>query len=143
MTINDPDTTVIVPCDEALSNYKNLPLAQVEPAGHGIGRSRGGWMTKIHHAVDGSGRPLAVVVTDEQRNGGPAFVSQVARYHGMGNMMNETEVRSMRQARDEVAAAQRRLAELVLYARESGATWAEIGRALGISRQAVQQRYSV
>ncbi len=38
----------------AVSNYKNLPFTQVEPAGHGIGRSRGGWMTKIHH---GGGRP--------------------------------------------------------------------------------------
>jgi transposase len=26
----------------AVSNYKNLPLAECEPAGHGIGRSRGG-----------------------------------------------------------------------------------------------------
>jgi transposase len=26
----------------AVSNYKNLPLAECEPAGHGIGRSRAG-----------------------------------------------------------------------------------------------------
>ncbi len=37
-----------------------------EPAGHAIGRSRGGLTTKIHHAVDGNGRPLAVVVTPGQ-----------------------------------------------------------------------------
>lgn len=37
-----------------------------EPAGHAIGRSRGGLTTKIHHAVDGHGRPLAVVVTPGQ-----------------------------------------------------------------------------
>ncbi len=52
------------------SNYKNLPLAEIEPPGHGIGRSRGGLSTKIHHAVDGRGRPLAIVVTGGQRNDG-------------------------------------------------------------------------
>lgn len=52
------------------SNYKNLPFHEVEPAGHGIGRSRGGLTTKIHHAVDGRGRPLAVVITGGQRNDG-------------------------------------------------------------------------
>ncbi len=54
----------------AQSNYKDLPLADCEPAGHGIGRSRGGLTTKIHTAVDGRGRPLAVVVTGGQRNDG-------------------------------------------------------------------------
>jgi transposase len=52
------------------SNYKNLPDSECEPAGHGIGRSRGGLTTKIHHAVDGKGRPLAVVVTGGQRHDG-------------------------------------------------------------------------
>jgi transposase len=54
----------------ATSNYKNLPDSECEPAGHGIGRSRGGLTTKIHHAVDGKGRPLAVVVTGGQRHDG-------------------------------------------------------------------------
>ena len=60
----------------ALSNYKNRPLDDTEPAGHGIGRSRGGLTTKIHTAVDGKGRPLAVVVTGGQRNDG-AMLSTV------------------------------------------------------------------
>ncbi len=54
----------------ATSNYKNSPDSECEPAGHGIGRSRGGLTTKIHHAVDGKGRPLAVVVTGGQRHDG-------------------------------------------------------------------------
>lgn len=54
----------------ATSNYKNLRDQECEPAGHGIGRSRGGLTTKIHHAVDGRGRPLAVVVTGGQRHDG-------------------------------------------------------------------------
>lgn len=54
----------------ATSNYKNLPDQECEPAGHSIGRSRGGLTTKIHHAVDGRGRPLAVVITGGQRHDG-------------------------------------------------------------------------
>ncbi|WP_435843097.1 IS5 family transposase [Streptomyces lavendulae] len=42
------------------------PATEGEPAGHAIGRSRGGLTTKIHDAVDGNGRPLAVVVTPGQ-----------------------------------------------------------------------------
>ena len=60
----------------ARSNHKNLRLDKVEPAGHGIGRSRGGLTTKIHHAVDGNGLPLAIVVTGGQRNDG-AMLEQV------------------------------------------------------------------
>lgn len=33
-----------------------------EPADHAIGRSRGGLSTRIDHAVDGRGRPLAVLI---------------------------------------------------------------------------------
>jgi len=42
----------------------------------------------------------------------------------------------------EVAQAARRLTlELVLLARERGATWAEVGAAFGISRQAACERF--
>lgn len=58
------------------ANHKKLPLDEVEPPGHGIGRSRGGLTTKIHHAVDGRGRPLAAIVTGGQRNDG-AVLAQV------------------------------------------------------------------
>ncbi len=64
------NTTRLISTQGATSNYKNLPDSQVEPAGHGIGRSRGGLTTKIHHAVDGRGRPLAVVVTGGKRHDG-------------------------------------------------------------------------
>ncbi len=42
-----------------LWNHKNLHL---EPADHAIGRSRGGLSTKIHHACDGKGRPLVMLL---------------------------------------------------------------------------------
>lgn len=53
-----------------------MPLEEIEPVGHGIGRSRGGLTTKVHHAVDGNGMPLAIVVTGGQRNDG-AMLEQV------------------------------------------------------------------
>lgn len=59
-----------------MSNHKNRREDVVhgnEPAGHGIGRSRGGLTSKIHHAVDGRGRPLAVVVTPGQSHDGRAL----------------------------------------------------------------------
>ena len=43
---------------------------EVEPDGHGIGCSRGGLTTKVHYAVDGNGRPLAIALTGGQRNDG-------------------------------------------------------------------------
>jgi len=49
-----------------------------EPPGHGIGRSRGGWTVKIHHAVEGRGRPVAVVVTGGQRNDGTVLEQVLA-----------------------------------------------------------------
>jgi transposase len=52
--------------------------ASVNPAGHGIGKSRGGLTSKIHHAVDGHGRPLAAVVTGGQRNDGAMLAEVLA-----------------------------------------------------------------
>jgi transposase len=40
-------------------NYKKL---WTEPDDHAVGRSRGGLSTKIHHACDGKGRPLAFII---------------------------------------------------------------------------------
>lgn len=45
------------------SNYKNPPP---EPDDHALGRSRGGWTTKAHVAVDGKGRPLSILLTGGQ-----------------------------------------------------------------------------
>ncbi|USX47898.1 IS5 family transposase [Dietzia kunjamensis] len=63
------------------SNHKNRPFRDCEPAGHGIGRSRGGLTTKIHSAVDGRGRPLANVITGGQRNDGAMLAEVLADIH--------------------------------------------------------------
>ncbi|WP_407662274.1 IS5 family transposase [Mycolicibacterium rutilum] len=52
------------------SNYTN---PRIEPPDHGIGRSRGGLTSKIHHLVDGRGRPLVVLVSPGQANDAPVF----------------------------------------------------------------------
>jgi transposase len=43
-------------------------------AGEAIGRSRGGLTSKIHLAVDGRGRPLAVVLTEGQAGDNPQLM---------------------------------------------------------------------
>ena len=63
------------------SNHKNRPFRDCEPAGHGIGRSRGGLTTTIHSAVDGRGRPLANVITGGQRNDGAMLEQVLADIH--------------------------------------------------------------
>jgi hypothetical protein len=42
-----------------------------EPADHALGRSRGGWGTKLHLATDGTGLPAAVKVSAGQANEAP------------------------------------------------------------------------
>ena len=44
---------------------KNLPPG--EPADHALGRTRGGWGSKIHLVCDGRGLPLATVLTGGQK----------------------------------------------------------------------------
>lgn len=55
----------------ARSNYKNPPT---EPTDHGLGRSRGGWTTKIHLVVDALGRPLAIRITPGQAGDNPQLL---------------------------------------------------------------------
>jgi transposase len=45
-----------------------------EPADHALGRSRGGWSTKLHLAVDNARYPLAALVTAGQAHDGPQMI---------------------------------------------------------------------
>jgi transposase len=54
------------------SNHKNQKWS--EPDDHAPGRSRGGLSTKVHAAVDGRGRPLAVLVSPGQGGDAPMGV---------------------------------------------------------------------
>jgi transposase len=62
--------------------------AQVEPPGgsgdpephdHALGRSRGGWTTKLHLACEQGRKVLSVLVTGGQRGDSPQFVPVLAR----------------------------------------------------------------
>lgn len=44
-----------------------------EPRDHGLGRSRGGFTTKLHLAVEQGQKPMSIVVTAGQRGDSPEF----------------------------------------------------------------------
>ncbi|MFE4774859.1 transposase [Streptomyces sp. NPDC056713] len=44
-----------------------------EPPDHGLGRSRGGFTTKLHLAVEQGQKPMSIVVTAGQRGDSPQF----------------------------------------------------------------------
>jgi transposase len=60
----------------ARSNYNN---PREEPPDHGLGRSRGGLSTKIHHLVDGRGLPLVIAVAAGHANDAPALLPLLAQ----------------------------------------------------------------
>src|ERR1700722_2352066 len=47
---------------------------RIEPADHGLGRSRGGWTTKIHLACEQGQKPLSVVITAGQCGDAPYLI---------------------------------------------------------------------
>jgi transposase len=55
--------------------------AGLEPADHGLGRSRGGWTTKLHLAVEQGRKPLSLVITGGQRGDSPQFIPVLERIH--------------------------------------------------------------
>jgi transposase len=52
-------------------------VGKVEPADHALGRSRGGFTTKIHLACEQRQRPLSIRITAGQRGDSPQFVAVV------------------------------------------------------------------
>src|SRR5215218_2159840 len=52
---------------------------QVEPADHALGRSRGGWTTKLQLGCEQGRKPLAILVTAGQRGDSPQFAAVVER----------------------------------------------------------------
>ncbi|MGW5868993.1 transposase [Streptomyces sp. NPDC055239] len=70
-----------MPRSSACSRNPETGLLQKEPPGgvfteprdHGLGRSRGGFITKLHLAVEQGQNPLAIAVTAGQRGDSPQF----------------------------------------------------------------------
>lgn len=63
------------------SNYKNC---RAEPDDHALGRSRGGWTTKIHALVDGTCAPVALRLTAGQAGDNPELAPLIESYRGLG-----------------------------------------------------------
>jgi transposase len=63
-------------------------VGAVEPADHALGRSRGGWTTKLHLACEQGRNPLSVLITAGQRGDSPQFAAVLERIriprHGPG-----------------------------------------------------------
>jgi putative transposase len=57
------------------SNYKDLPG---EPADHALGRSRGGWTTKIHALTDQCCSPLTLLLSPGQAGDNPMLGPLIA-----------------------------------------------------------------
>ena len=65
----------------AQSNYTNLAD---EPADHALGRSRGGWTTKIHALIDAHCAPLVVALTPGQAGDNPQLQLLLIRHTNNG-----------------------------------------------------------
>ena len=61
------------------------------------------------------------------------------RFPGRNNRAEA--LRQVQAAADHLRVARERQDDAVVAARAQGATWSDLGRALGVSHQAVQQRY--
>ncbi|MEZ5944530.1 MAG: IS5 family transposase [Planctomycetaceae bacterium] len=67
------DGTVIRAHRVAAGAPKEDETAQENAEKHALGRSRGGYTTKLHFLTDGQGIPLGVIATPGQRNEAPEF----------------------------------------------------------------------
>ena len=54
-------------------------LTSVEPVDHALGRSRGGWTTKLHLACEQGQKPLSMLLTGGQRGDSPQFIAVLDR----------------------------------------------------------------
>lgn len=77
---------------------------------------------------------IAWQIIDEQVAG---VADTIAVVHGEP----ETGFRALREHAALARLADARLADIVASARKNGASWAQVGRAIGVSKQAAQQRY--
>lgn len=71
----------------AAPNYKDRPGARpetwpVEPADHALGRSRGGWTTKIHALTDELCAPVTVLLSAGQDGDNPMLAPLIEAHRG-------------------------------------------------------------
>jgi putative transposase len=61
-------------------NYK---IPRLEPDDHALGRSRGGWTTKIHALIDHALRPVGLILTAGQAGDNPQLIPLLDDYQAM------------------------------------------------------------
>jgi transposase len=76
--------STIVRAHQHAAGARRDPAGQVEspgaePADHALGRSRGGWTTKLHLAAEQGRKPLSMVITAGHRGDSPQFVPVLQR----------------------------------------------------------------
>jgi transposase len=76
--------STIVRAHQHAAGARRDPASQVEPPGaepadHALGRSRGGWTTKLHLASEQGRKPLSMVITAGHRGDSPQFVPVLER----------------------------------------------------------------
>jgi len=54
-------------------------FAGVEPADHALGRSRGGWTTRLHLGCEQARKPLSILITAGQHGDSPQFTAVLER----------------------------------------------------------------
>lgn len=72
------DSTIVRAHQHAAGARKDRTVSG-EPADHALGRSRGGWTTKLHLACEQGRRLMALVLTGGQRGDSPQFIAVLAR----------------------------------------------------------------
>ncbi|WSQ15138.1 IS5 family transposase [Streptomyces sp. NBC_01231] len=64
-----------------------------EPVDHGLGRSRGGFTTKLHLAVEQGQKPMSIVVTAGQRGDSPQFEAVMEKVRVPRNGVGRPRIR--------------------------------------------------
>lgn len=71
--------STIVRAHQHAAGARRDPAVRGEPGDHALGRSRGGWGTKVHLACEQGGRLMALVLTGGQRGDSPQFIAVLER----------------------------------------------------------------
>jgi transposase len=71
--------STIVRAHQHAAGARQAPWVPGEPADHALGRSRGGWTTKLHLACEQGRKLMALVLTGGQRGDSPQFITVLER----------------------------------------------------------------
>lgn len=94
----------------------------IEPHDHGLGRSRGGFTTKLHLAVEQGQKPMTIVVTAGQRGGSPQFEPVLAKVRVPRIGAGRPRVRPDRVRADKAYASRRNRAYPCMFVRSTSWT---------------------